>query len=216
MTDDELDLRYEFYETPEPFTQWMIDEVVALTGAYDFGVVCDPMFGLGAITRAFNRGRLRARWVTGDLDPRRAVDVTGDATQYDTWRALVRAAREIPYAHGIDWTVTNPAFSATLPLLELALRYSTRGVAVHVRSTINEPLKTPGLGRSFLREHPPTMTLWLPRFSYRRSRTTGKWATDSATCCWLVWIRDHRQVVRYAPEWVIDASQEIMRARGTT
>ncbi len=57
-----------------------------------------------------------------------------------------------------------------------------------------------------MREHTPTGILWLPRFAYQRSKTTGKWTTDSVCACWVIWLKDPNapQFIRYAPESVID------------
>ena len=201
-----LDLQYEFYETPRPFTEWLVT-VIERHERHPLSQsrLCEPCVGDGAIARVVPHQSL----VTNDFDPRRAAYFHGDATNPLLWTDMSRAG-------AIDWTVTNTPFTETLPILKNALLFSARGVALHVRSTINEPLKTPGLGRSFLRANPPNMTLWLPRFAYRRSRTTGKWATDSATCCWLVWCvsMGNTQIVEYAPEWVINATQTIQKLRG--
>jgi hypothetical protein len=59
-------------------------------------------------------------------------------------------------------------------------------------------------------DHQPTGILWLPRFAYQRSPTTGEWTTDSVCACWVVWLHPTLggpvdQFIRYAPTWVIDA-----------
>lgn len=218
MRDDNaaLDRQFKFYETPEPFTAWMAREVWSLApAAFMAGVSpnCEPCVGDGAILNGIRaaHGDDPARrvlsigeWVTNDVDERRAALAHRDATDPATWAWLSALAGP----GGIGWTVTNPPFTLALPILEHALAYSAYGVASHVRCTLNEPLKRPGLGRSFLREHPPTMTLWLPRFPYQRSPTSGRYGSDAAPCVWLVWIKMFRdyQVVRYAPDDVIDAA----------
>jgi hypothetical protein len=57
-------------------------------------------------------------------------------------------------------------------------------------------------------EHLPTGILWLPRFAYQRSKTTGKWTTDNVCACWVVWVHDPDpeapQFIGYAPEHVAD------------
>jgi hypothetical protein len=77
---------------------------------------------------------------------------------------------------------------------------------MHLRASIHEVLKR-GPQRTWMAEHRPTGLLWLPRFGYQRSRTTGKWATDSVCACWCVWLKDPAapQFIHYAPEWVLDA-----------
>ena len=83
----------------------------------------------------------------------------------------------------VDWTISNPPFTPAI-----------------------EVLKT-GVRRTWMAQHPPTGILWLPRFAYQRSKTTGKWTTDSVCACWVVWLKDPSapQFIRYAPESVIDA-----------
>ena len=79
------------------------------------------------------------------------------------------------------------------------------GVAMHLRASIHEVLKT-GTRRTWMDRRTPTGILWLPRFAYQRSKTTGKWTTDSVCACWVIWLKDPLapQFIRYAPEWVID------------
>jgi hypothetical protein len=76
---------------------------------------------------------------------------------------------------------------------------------MHLRASIHEVLKT-GVRRTWMAEHQPAGILWLPRFAYQRSKTTGKWTTDSVCACWVVWLKDPNtpQFIRYAPERVID------------
>jgi hypothetical protein len=212
LTPDEArDYEVEYYPTPEPFTAWLCVELADAFGVHTLGHLCEPMVGTGeivSVVRTLSAVVRVDRCTTGDIDTRRRADVHGDATRVETWERLSLPGQ-------IDWTITNPAFNVALPVIARALESSRVGVAMHVRCTLNEPLKTPGLGRSFLREHPPSAMLWLPRFAYARSRTTGKWATDSAPCVWMVWLHGWTggQVIRYAPGWVIDAAIRSQRAR---
>jgi hypothetical protein len=76
---------------------------------------------------------------------------------------------------------------------------------MHLRASIHEVLKT-GIRRTFMGTHAPTGILWLPRFGYQRSKTTGKWTTDSVCACWVIWMKKPTpQLIRYAPEWALDA-----------
>lgn len=197
MTEDErLDLAFEFYETPAVFTRWLLHELEA-RGVGVCGRLMEPCVGLGAITSAVQEWRPTVEIWTNDLDLRRPAACHKPAERPETWASWPR----------FDAVVTNPPFGLALPIAAQAIAHADT-VAIHVRGTIHEPLKTPGLGRSFLREHPPNLCLWLPRFPYRRSRTTGKWATDSVACCWLVWLEHFkmRETV-YAPDWVIDVAR---------
>lgn len=181
-----LRLDFEFYETPDPFTNWLFHEV-EITGR-----VFEPCVGNGAIQRA-SWPPNRRKWFTNDLDPRWPADVHKDACDRTLWEA-----------HEFDWTVSNPPFTPAIEIIDRAIEFSRVGVAMHLRASIHEVLKN-GVRRTWMARHPPTGILWLPRFAYQRSKTTGKWTTDSVCACWCVWIKDEtRQFIRYAPESVID------------
>lgn len=166
----------EFYATPHAFTRWLFD-VVPISGA-----LYEPCVGAGDIPAAID-----GTWRTNDLDPYWEADTQYDATTRVAWPA------------GVEWTVTNPPFSLAVPILEHALAHSAVGVAMFLRLSFHEPLKT-GARHTFLREHPPTDILFLPRFAFQRSPKTGKWTTDSMTSCWVTWVRDTRgQALHYPP-----------------
>lgn len=179
---------FEFYETAEPFTRWLFSYANAHLGGIR-GRIFEPCVGNRAIVRASNH----SFWFTNDLDPRWPADVHKSATDVTLWKA-----------HQADWTVTNPPFSLAVPILTRALAFSVVGVAMYLRVSIHEPLKTDER-RSFFAEHRPSAILFLPRFAHQRSKTKGIWSTDSMTSCWVLWMRgETRQVIDYAPESVID------------
>lgn len=186
---------FEFYETPDPYTDWLFDSV------HIEGRLCEPCVGDGAIVRAsgIDRG-----WVTNDLDPTWPADHHLDATKSLLYSELGT----------VDWYVSNPPFAPAIDIITRCVAHARIGVAMHLRASIHEVLKARVGGKRsgprepfFLRDHPPTGILWLPRFAYQRSKTTGKWTTDSVCACWCVWLKDPavRQFIRYAPESVIDA-----------
>lgn len=186
---------YEFYETPDPVTRWLC-RWTAAQGHPIEGVIFEPCVGDGAIVRAC--ARPRQAWRTNDLDSRWCA-MPMDACEVSTWIHHVT-----PDGLPVDWTVTNPPFSLAVPILSHALCYSRVGVAMYLRLSIHEPLKT-GIRRCFFADHPPTAVLMLPRFAHQRSRTKGIWSTDSMTSCWCVWLQKADwQAVAYAPESVID------------
>lgn len=178
----------EFYPTPAPFTRWlaryMAEEVTPITGK-----LFAPCVGDGAIVR-----EILGDWRTNDLDKRWQADTHGDARDASVW------------PDDVDWTVDNPPFEPAIEIIEQALAHSRVGVAMHLRASIHEVLKT-GKRRTWMHLNPPTGILWLPRFAYQRSRTTGQWSTDSVTACWLIWLKDtdSPQFIDYAPEDVLEA-----------
>lgn len=179
----------EFYETPGAFTRYLFREVVIR------GTVFEPCVGAGAILRAAAPLATVGRWITCDLDQRWPADYTDDAAGPSLWF----------HVGGVDWTVTNPPFTSAIDIVTQATNFSRVGVAMHLRASIHEVLKT-GVRRTWMAEHTPSGILWLPRFAYQRSKKTGKWTTDSVGACWVIWLKDPaaRQFIRYAPGWVID------------
>lgn len=195
---------YEFYPTPRPFTRWLFRELPI--GGQCAEVCC----GNGAIIDAALSEPTShpQQWRTNDLDPRWAADHHLDATKPELYAAM----------GDVDWNVGNPPFTQALSIIEQALAHARVGVVMHLRASIHEVLKNtdrtktgklrknPGIRRTWMAEHQPTGILWLPRFSYQRSKTTGKWTTDSVCACWVVWLKDPGapQFIRYAPERVLD------------
>lgn len=195
MTDHD----FEFYETAECFTRYLLD--VLRRRCADGGIhnrVCyEPCAGNGAIVRAANSAGGRqhghaSKWLTNDLDPRWRADSNVDATEPLAW------------SFPIDWTISNTPFTQAIPIADQAIRASRYGVALYLRASIHEPLKE-GERRTWFSEHPPTGIVWLPRFAHQRSRAKGIWSTDSMTSCWVIWEKGRRdQFIEYAPASVLE------------
>lgn len=181
---------FEFYETPNAFTRYLFSAMTKHRPIV--GTIVEPCVGSGAIVRASLECAYAAqrRWVTNDLDER--------------WPATTHADARQLIAPG-DWWISNPAFTPAVGIVQQGFTQATVDVAMHLRASIHEVLKT-GIRRTFLAQHTPTGILWLPRFAYQRSPTTGKWTTDSVCACWVIWMFDPRipQFIEYAPERVID------------
>jgi hypothetical protein len=216
---------YEFYETPESFTRYLF-KALADRGHWIDGYLFEPCVGSGAILRATPQGEVGsprdAVWSTNDLDPSWPADHHGDARSF---RLLTP----------VDWAISNPPFTPAIDIIENMLGFAKVGVAMHLRASIHEVLKT-GVRRTWMAKHLPTGILWLPRFAYQRSKLDGEWKTDSVCACWVIWLkpglaveagygpRGHGtsfqqpapQFIDYAPEWVLDALKKetpIYRAR---
>lgn len=178
-------IEYEFYETPEAFTRYLFRACPWIEGR-----LFEPCVGSGAIPRvAVETGR--DDWQINDLDRRWPADSHLDATRDHLWQEVEP-----------QWTVTNPPFSPVMEILPRALHYSSRGVVMHLRASIHEVTKT-GVRRAFMREHPPSRILWLPRFGYQRSKKSGEWSQDSVCACWVIWDSTGArpgQVIEYADE----------------
>lgn len=201
--------KLEFYETPPAFTRWLFTRVQIS------GRLFEPCVGDGAIPRAAEStrpsGSAPDHWAANDLDPYWAADSHLDATRTPVWD--FRAVRDAEP----DWTVSNPPFEPCLEIIDHAIRTSRVGVAMHLRASIHEVLKT-GKRRTWMTEHKPNGILWLPRFAYQRSAKTGEWSTDSVCAAWVIWLKDPLapQFIDYAPEWVLrelKADEPAYRAR---
>lgn len=189
---------YEFYPTPDPFTHWLFDEVPIR------GRVLEPCVGDGAIVRSAGANQPGfepcREWFTNDLDSRWS---TADSHLDASTPALRNALTALGIT--IDWSVSNPPFTPAVEIIEEQLAIARVGVAMHLRASIHEVLKT-GVRRTWLSQRPPTGILWLPRFAYQRSKAKGEWSTDSVTACWVIWLKDPAaaQFIKYAPERVLD------------
>lgn len=184
---------YQFYPTPDPFTHWLFRDQQIRGRIAELGV------GDGAIVRAAcavsDRYSGPAAWVTNDLDRRWPAHYHMDARSPALYDAI----------GPVDWHVGNPAFTIAVDSINLAIDHARVGVAMHLRASIHEVLKS-GIRRTWLAQRTPTGILWLPRFAYQRSNKTGMWTQDSVCACWVIWMKDPSvpQFIRYAPEWVID------------
>jgi hypothetical protein len=183
-------MKLEFYPTPRTFTRFLFSTMCGIRPAIS-GVVCEPTVGNGAILEAV-QDFAAIRWVTNDIDSHWSADYHLDAAKPEFWETIGE----------VDWVISNTPWSLTFEIATLAIKHSRVGVALHTRASAHEVLKT-GMRRTWMTEHTPTGTIWLPRFAYQRSITTGDWATDNVCGCWIVWLRNEPQFIRYATEDVL-------------
>lgn len=171
---------YEFYETPAAFTACLHRHVEIR------GRCFEPCVGAGAIVQATASARAHATtWITNDFDQRRPASLHFDAA--DGWPAEIRP----------DWTITNPPFTRWRAIAERAIDRSAVGVACHLRASALEVLKG---HPDWWAQHRSTALIFLPRFAFQTSPTTGRWTTDSMATVWVVWHRDRsrEQLIRFA------------------
>lgn len=180
---------FDFYETPDPLTRWLFEEVSIEGQCYE------PCVGNGAIVRASADafGAADRQWSTNDLDPSWPAETHWDAAQKDAWFNGGRP----------DWTITNPPFSCWNEIAQWAIERSRVGVALYLRLSAHEPKKQEF--RGWWSKYPPSAVLVCPRFAHQRSKKSGEWSTDSVTCCWTIWgKRQSVQRIVHAPESLID------------
>lgn len=160
----------DFYATPT----WQTLALHARRPILDWGGVhLEPCVGDGAIVRALNTA---LPFVTNDVVPRGDLvpDFLLDARQPETWAAFQRAGR-------LDVVITNPPFDVAFDIAQHAYDAAEIGLALLLRLSWLEPTEDRG---PWLREHPPTRVIVMPRYDYRRN---GK--TDSVTSAWMLWAK---------------------------
>ena len=176
--------QHDFYETPPHYVRALLKhiEIHARYSIYepcigDWSIVNElpPARKLGTIFTN-DIDSLRVAIFTNDIDSLRVADTHFDATKAEAWQDWYGT-------NGVlDWCITNPPFSAELPILQHALAHSVR-VAFLARLSFLEPTAD---RRSLLETKPPAMIIVLPRYSFRNN-DAGKRQTDNVTCCWMVW-----------------------------
>ena len=147
------------YYTPPALTQALLDEFPEIRGY----LLLDPCCGDGRMSQQIlEAGRFRGAHLN-DLARNGGLD----ATKRESWHQWPRA----------DWCVTNIPFchSATIPFRAIEAGIPA---ALLMRISFLEPVED----RQWVKRHPPTAMLALPRVSF-----DGSGQTDMATCAWFVW-----------------------------
>lgn len=161
----------DFYETPPWMTRALL-RYVKISGR-----VYEPCVGDHSIGSVLADAGLHV--ISNDIDSSKAASHHFDASTEAAWTCL----RE-----PVDWVVTNPPYTAPLPMeiLKRALTHARVGVALMLRISWLEPTKDPKKHPRgpFLSERPPDMYLVMPRHSF-----TGNGSSDSATTAWMIWSR---------------------------
>lgn len=166
----------DFYPTPANLTLALIDELSAITykGSGHTSSVYEPCAGKLAISDVFVQ--VGCKVTTADIDPTMKVDHILDAT------------REHPAQLKIDWVITNPPFNQAIHILKhfhpmMLTGRIAKGIGFLLRLSFLEPVEDRS---EFLKANPPSKLIVLPRTSFTED---GK--TDSVTCAWMVWEREH-------------------------
>ena len=163
----------DYYPTPEAITKALLDRVAIR------GVVFEPCAGTRGMSdvlarhlRDMRSGELYDSDLTwAGADPR-------DATAPDFWWWWF-----VNVMHNeLDWTITNPPFSAAEKILPLAWEHSQQGVALLLRLSYLEP--TAGRAQ-WLQQHADHLRLVIPVSPPPRLRR-GR-GSHSVTCAWFVW-----------------------------
>lgn len=164
MSRRELD----FYETASWQVDALVDNLPELSGL----VFC-PCVGDGSLMRQLKARRPDLRFITSDIDPARAADIHGDATDPAHWHRVVEQFGRP------DWVVENPPFNVQLLILRNACDFVLSGVSMMARVSFAEPTLDRG---AWLEANPYQQRITLERNSF-----TGNGKSDNTTTDWLTW-----------------------------
>lgn len=156
----------DFYETPA----WM--SLLILKYAPIAGIIGEVCSGHGAIARILKMAGHQI-W-TNDTDTDKPADYHFDAASPLLWGNFPTA----------EWIVTNPPYgNLSAPIVRAAYAHAKRGIVMLLRQDWDE-----GCGDriGFLKNHPPTTKIIVPRYCFRRGKN-GAWATDDDPTCIYIW-----------------------------
>lgn len=160
----------DFYATPQYQTRALLRRVQFADGWRVF----EPCAGDGAIVRELPSS---VDVVTNDVVVRDPLlpDFLLDARAIASWRAFCAADERFQVV------ITNPPFNEAFEIAQHAIEACDVGLILLLRLSWLEPTDERG---PWLRAHPPTRVIVLPRHDYR-----GNGATDSVTSAWVIWSR---------------------------
>lgn len=145
------------------------------------GTIFEPCVGDHSILNALP-SFIGVRW-SNDINPAALADFHCDAASDACWTALASHRPD-----GVDWVITNPPYTAPLPMeiLKRALLVARVGVALMLRISWLEPTKDRKKHPRgpYLQRNPPNKMLIMPRYSF-----TGNGRSDSVTTAWMIWSR---------------------------
>lgn len=158
---------HDFYETPP----WMVLAMLEHAGVS--GTVGECCNGNGAISEIFEIAGFDT-W-TSDIDRQKPADYHGDAADPKFWDSLPDT----------DWIITNPPYKKlSAPILINAYNKAKKGIVFILKMSWWELCQDRA---EFLKQHPPTAFINLPRYCYRKGTATDKWATDEGPTVGYVW-----------------------------
>lgn len=162
----------DFYETPP----WLT--LLALKYAPLSGIVAEPCVGYGAIAKILRMANLEV-W-TNDIDSEKEADRHGDASDPIYWQTWA----------GADWVVSNPPYKdLSAPIVINAYEKAKQGIVMVLRLNWFEGCED---RINFLKDHPPTKIINVPRYCYRKGTATNKWATDQCPTNIYVWEKGNK------------------------
>jgi hypothetical protein len=169
-------VRNDFYETPH----WQIEAL--LERVKPSGTIFEPCCGDGAISNFLSDYCVEnIEVLTNDIELTRKADTHFDARDIHGWNNFCIGYRN-KIRNKINWTITNPPFTAAFEILVNAYAHSNY-VALLLRLSFLEPTRE---REKFLSTIPPKRVIILPRWKYNPDSK----GTDSVTTAWMVWGED--------------------------
>ncbi|HLO85063.1 MAG TPA: hypothetical protein VK203_08650 [Nostocaceae cyanobacterium] len=158
-----------FYESPWWFTTELLRHVKLS------GVIGEPCVGRSAIASLLQVWPYTNSLWTNDIDPNKQADYYLDATSTEAWDNFPDC----------DWICTNPPYGVyASPIIKNAFNKARVGVAAFLLTSFLEPCDDRA---EFLEQHPPSLVLVLPRYSFRKDKHGTRWANDNITISCFVW-----------------------------
>lgn len=157
---------FDYYATPA----WMTWALCRRVNPVD---VIEPCAGRLAILDVLKARHTSGFYESNDVDPTAPTDTHEDAARPAYWHALARRSYNRP-----QWGVTNVPYDLANVIVPLAVTHLP-WFATILRLSWLEPTEARG---AFLRDHPPSRLIILPRHDFK-----GRGATDSVTSAWFIW-----------------------------
>jgi hypothetical protein len=168
---------FDYYPTPSWMTRALWNRMpVWLGNRYHY--VLEPCAGQRAIADVLRPEPFVLHVETNDLDPSTPCDTHLDAARPEYWQAIRARTHNMP-----DWGITNVPFDVADQIVPLAVR-SLALFATVLRLSWLEPTAARA---EFLKAHPPTKLLVMPRHDFK-----GRGQTDSVTSAWFVWAKGYQ------------------------
>lgn len=155
--------KFDFYPTQTWGTEILIENVPIQGNVFE---CCSGEHHITNVLRTLPKTNV----YTNDINPNCEADYHVDLTQGKSWDQV----GERP-----NWIVTNPPFKYAVPIVKGAYKHTTDGIAMFLRLSFLEPCEN---RKEFLKKHPPTNIIVLPRMSF-----TGNRSSDTVTCAWMIW-----------------------------
>jgi hypothetical protein len=191
------------YPTPEWMTQCLIDY------AKVEGTIFEPCAGADqAIAKMFVKNGHPVQ--TNDLYFDNC-HYQFDATNDNLFGASVHYYRP-------NWIITNPPYNCAQAIIENSHKYAKVGVAMLLRVTADEMVMGNPSRYNWWAEHPESLAIKMPRFSFAKSSKSGRQTTDSTYCQWFVWRKDGHQypnqVIRLPHDQIPGFSRKPIKTSG--